>query len=855
MAHLKKDTNETMTYENELFTAATKTSKHPPSLLDFSKINTIIHNEIMIFLTDLNGVIIYANEKCTETLGYAPNELVGIHTRIFNAGTHTDEFYKELWETVLSGNVWSGEITVRRKDGTITWNSMSIFPIVDESNKPYQFLALRTDISAQKKYEKTALQKEKQLHSQFELANNVMGYLDELGNIIYVNQAYHRLLDYSMTQAIGTSIFTYIDPNDLEKAKRHVAEIVKNENSTSSCELNFKSKYGQLFTCEVTLKNLLHDPFIQAIVFHFHDITEQKKIALERNHWNYTDFLTGLPNRRYFENQLLKEINEALDTNRSFAVLIVDIDRFKYINDTFEYKIGDLLLQKFASRLKNAFNEQPFICRMDRDKFAIIFAQADYDFVHKTTSRILSLISKLPFIINEHEFFLTASIGVSIFPFTGETVEALIKNAEISMVKAKKNGRNQYQIFSSTMGIEHFRQFTLRNDARKLLANNELCIFYQPRMNPSTNELMAAEAQIRWNHPKWGTILPAEFIPIAEELGIMAPIGTWIIRNICFQLKNWQEKGIAIKKISLHLSAPQLLQPNFAETISFILEETNVDAKWLEFEIAEDVVNDKAEQIFAVSEKIKALGITFTLANFGGGYASLNNLRNFSCNTIKIAKNLVQGLDKNNDQHKIIESIITLCHRLNKIVVAEGVESNEQLTLLQKLDCDEIQGSFYSEPLDEQRFKEFLKKGKWIKKNEEVSNPIVNRRKHFRIPLSHPLVGTVTIEKIGEKKLNIGNSKVHIQNISQGGLCFRTQLRLPVRPDFFLQFKINIFSTILKVDGHIVWHKEIDEEEHEYGVEFQLSRTEKEHLLKLLNQLQIKKRQSTQFPNRQFFIK
>lgn len=578
--------------------------------LNFNKIKALINNEAFILITDINGVIIYVNEKCSMMVGYESDEIVGKHTRIFKTGHHTMEFYRDLWNTVLSGDIWKGEMNVKRKDGSFTWNFLSIIPLLDENNRPYQFLTLRTDITELKEIEEQARQKEKQLMSLIEL----------------------------------------------EQAR-------------------FYQKIEQM---------------------------------------EYSDYLTGLPNRRNINNRLKEDIEKAKENNSTITILILDLDEFKYVNDTVGHELGDILLMMISSRLKSALGNEIFLGRLGGDEFIIIMPDMDvFGNIQKVGDTLLSAINKKPFNMNGDDFYISSSIGASVYPFSGENKEVLLKHAEMAMYRAKEKGKNQCQIFSPTMNIFSSKQFILRNDLKKALINNEFCIYYQPRFNPYTQEMVSAEALIRWNHPKRGMVSPGEFISMAEESGLIIQIGAWMINNVCQQIKKWEMEKLKIKKISINLSSLQLLQPNFSEMVSSILRETRVDYKWIEFEITESVMIDEEEQVLVTIRQLTNLGITFALDDFGTGYSSLNYLRRFPFETVKIDQSLIKEIQNDPNNYEIVTAIIALCHRLKKEVVAEGVETKDQLLLLQKCHCDQIQGYLYSKPINSYQFKELLKEGKW----------------------------------------------------------------------------------------------------------------------------------------------
>lgn len=826
-----------------------------PNMINFEKINSIISEDTMILIVDIEGYIIYLNDKCAESFNYQPDELIGLHTRTLSTGFHSKEFYRNLWETALAGDLWRNEITDRRKDGSIAWHFMSVFPILDENKQPYQFLTLRTDISEQKEMERRALLIEKQLNSHFEITNDVMGCLDQHGNILYVNTAYERILGYRAIEAVGSKILDIIDQNDIPKAKKLFTELREINGHARTIELHLKSKNNTLITSEVILKNSLHDPMIKGIVFNIRDITEQKKIAHEIKQFSDLDYLTELPNRKAFGRKIAEGILRYDETKSPFAVLLLDIDEFRYINDSFGHGIGDHLLKKLTARMGKILNKNTFMARIGGDEFALIIENAsDTETLVSIASLLITRINEEPFEVQEHQLFLSVSVGISVFPYSGESRETLVKNAEIAMYQAKKNGKNQYQIFSSTMGIDNYKEFTLRNDSRKALINDEFCFHFRPRINPLTNELMSAEALIRWNHPQWGTILPEEFMPLLEESNLIVPIGDWMLRKICYQIKAWEKEKLKVKRISIKLPTQHLSDPNFVDIVASILKETGINPQWLEFEIKEAAMEENEQRTLEPITKLRELGISFSLDDFGIGYSSLINFRKFHCDTIKIDKRLIKDIHEDVETYEIIETVVNLCHKMKRTVVIDGVDKLEQLTLLKELHCGELQGNFYSEPIDVLAYSELLRVGKWSLDVEETA-PIVNRRKYFRVPFVLPLLADMTIERIGIRKLNIGSTEVLIHNLSPGGLCFQSSLRMPAKHDILLQFNSEILGDFIQVTGQIVWMKELENDEYKYGVSFILDDAGTERLIKVLNQLQIQLKRRLILPNSRFLTK
>lgn len=823
--------------------------------INLNEINSVIHREALILITDTNGVIVYLNDKCSAALGYQPIELIGKHTRIFKTGIHSSEFYHDLWETLLSGHNWRGEITAKRKDGSTVWNFLTIFPLYDESSRIYQFLTLRTDITDLKEMEQQALLKDKQIYSFFEvLPDAVAGCINEYGTILYSSPSVEKVLGYKVSERLGLSIFDFISPDTLPDFRKSLEELKKEPGKIISIKVMFKTKSGTNLSCELTAKNYLQDPILKAIVFTYRDMTEQGRFNQLLENMMNNDALTGLPTTVSFEEQVNNGIEHANDNNTILAVILFGLDDFKLINTTFGHHVGDLLLKEFTERCKSMLSEKILMYRMSGDIFIFLMKDIkDIAEIRQIPTDILSLIRKDSFLIEENEIFVSGSMGVSIFPYSGEDSEALLKNAEIAMYRAKNSGKNQYQIFSPTMNLYSYKQYMLRNDSKKALFNNEFRVYYQPRINPLTNEMVSAESLIRWKHPKWGLVMPDEFISMAEESGLIIPIGEWMIRKVCNQIKKWGQENLWMKKVSINLSALQLLQPNFVERVSSIIKELSVNPRWIEFEITETVIIEKEEQVLKTLNKLADLGMTIALDDFGTGYSSLSYLKKFPCKTIKIDKSLIGDIYRDKENHEIISSIITLCHKLNKTVVAEGVENEQQLLILRKLHCDEIQGYLYSKPVDGFEYESFLKDGNRFKDERAEINPNINRRKYFRVSLDVPLVADMTIEQIAGTKVNIGNSEVMVKNISAGGLCFYSNLKLPVSKKIILLFNTEITHIVLNIKGKIVWKEEMESNYYEYGVEFLLNMTEEENLIKILNNFQIKLQDTSNLPGCRFY--
>ncbi|MBD8067391.1 EAL domain-containing protein [Bacillus sp. PS06] len=440
-------------------------------------------------------------------------------------------------------------------------------------------------------------------------------------------------------------------------------------------------------------------------------LIQQSEALIQKNreieYMAYHDSLTGLANRRLFNDELNKQITIAKMSNKPLGVLYLDMDRFKYINDSLGHVIGDKLLQEVARRLELNIREKGLVARVGGDEFIIMLPDMDREMALDVAEKLL-VSFKTPFLIDNFELFVTTCIGLSVFPYDGEDTVTIIKNADAALYRAKEQGKNKYKVFHSGMNIQSYRTFILQNDLRKAISRNELTLVYQPRVEVETGIVTSAEALIRWNHPSWGQILPLEFISLAEETGQIVEIGEWVLKTVCEQINSWKEKGLIPIRIALNYSSQQFLQKNLIEHIEQEIATTGVDSRWLEIEITESVILGNEDIITQTLTQLKKMGITISLDDFGTGYSSLNYLRRFPVNTIKIDKSFIRDLSQQSDSRAIIGAIVALASNLKMSVIAEGVETKEQLDIISDYKCHEFQGFLFSQPVGALEFEVFL---------------------------------------------------------------------------------------------------------------------------------------------------
>ena len=437
-------------------------------------------------------------------------------------------------------------------------------------------------------------------------------------------------------------------------------------------------------------------------------LRRERKLSEQYYEQLITDQLTGLPNRILFQDHLTQALAEARQYETRLAVLFIDLDRFKYINDTLGHKVGDLLLLQVVERLRSCLRDDEALYRLGGDEFIIVEEHTpDKRQAIDLAENILSLVDK-PYMIEGHELFISASIGISWYPEDGEDMETLFKNADMAMYRAKEQGRNNYQVFDVRMNDYAFERLQLEKDLRKALEREEFLVYYQPQIHISTGRIIGMEALVRWQHPQRGMVSPGQFIPLAEETKLIIPIGEWVLRTACAQNKAWQDAGFPHVRVSVNLSAHQFLEPNLAQMVKQVLEETGLAPEFLDLEITESITMNNIDRAIATMHELASLGIQISIDDFGTGYSSLSYLKKFPIHTLKIDQSFVRDIPNDSDDGAIATAIIAMAHSLNLNVIAEGVETADQLEFLGRRGCDEMQGYLVSRPVPAIEFENIL---------------------------------------------------------------------------------------------------------------------------------------------------
>lgn len=545
---------------------------------------------------------------------------------------------------------------------------------------------------------------------------DAMIIVDHEGRMIKINPATSKMFQYEEQELIGNSIFVLFQDDlakdYLENSMIEIHNLGRVSEEFTKKEMIAAKKDGQMFPCEIQLgvKHVQNTYFIACII---RDITTQKKNEEIIKYMAYHDNLTDLPNRRALNITLSEHIKEARKSRTTLGVMFLDMDRFKFINDSLGHTIGDKALQEIAYRLSQTVRDGDFVARIGGDEFSIVLPNTDREAALQVAEKILNTFIQ-PLLINNYELTVTTCIGLSMFPYDGENVIDLLRNADAALYRSKEQGKNKYHVFHSGMDMKSYRSFMMQNDLRKALEKNELELFYQPRVNIETGKVESAEALLRWNHPHWGMISPMEFIPLAEETGQILEIGEWVLKSVCNQINQWKDNGLLPIRVAINFSIQQLLQKNLIDYIEQVLDETGVSPTLLEIEITESVIINNEDMTTRILKQLKTLGIRISIDDFGTGYSSLYYLSRLPVNTLKIDKSFIKGIeDPSGEDRSIITTIILLAKSFNLSVIAEGVETEDQLNFLRKEQCKEVQGYLFSPPVLPDEFQDIIIQGNY----------------------------------------------------------------------------------------------------------------------------------------------
>ena len=571
---------------------------------------------------------------------------------------------------------------------------------------------------------------EAHFRSLIENASDAVMVLDASLQVRYASPSLERVLGFAPEDVVGKSPVQFVNEGDADAMQRALEAAAATPGVGPTLEFRCAGDGAPKYL-EATVANMLDNPAVEGIVINMRDVTERwhteelrgEKIRAEEQirQLGLYDSLTDLPNRHLFKEQLSDAVARADRTGQALVMLSLNLDRFKRINDTLGREVGDLLLKEVASRLTKSLRQTDYVTRNDShaashhiarqggDEFTVLLGDlSQAQEATKVARRILEALSQ-PFNLNGNEIVMSASIGIAVYRLDGNDAESLLKNADAAMHYAKEQGKNNCQYYNDKMNTSAFQKMTLESNLHKALERDEFSLYYQPKIDVASGSTIGVEALIRWRHPDLGLVSPAEFIPMAEESGLIVPIGEWVLDSACAQLRAWQEDGLTPVPVAVNLSAKQFHQQNIAAIVMRALQDHGVDPRLLELEITESTAMRNAEATGTTLRNLKALGVRIAIDDFGTGYSSLSYLKRFPIDSLKIDRSFVTELPGNQDDATIAQAIITMAHALRLKVVAEGVETRAQLEFLTANGCDEIQGYYFSRPLPAEQCTQLLR--------------------------------------------------------------------------------------------------------------------------------------------------
>jgi diguanylate cyclase (GGDEF)-like protein/PAS domain S-box-containing protein len=539
---------------------------------------------------------------------------------------------------------------------------------------------------------------------------------DLAGNITFLNIVGEKMTGWPLREAIGRPVAEILQILDVTSGKAipDPMALAIQQDQPIHLPLNciLVRRDGFQTPVEDTVAPI-HDREgkVTGAVIVFRDVREARELALQVTHTAEHDVLTGLPNRMLLNDRVGQAIAMAPRHLKKVVVLFLDLDGFKHINDSLGHPVGDKLLQSVASRLVKCVGPTDTVSRQGGDEFVVLLSEVEQpEDAAITARRMLQAVAEA-YSIGRNELHITASIGVSVYPDDGLDAETLIKNADTAMYQAKENGRQTYKFFMQAMNVRAVERQEIEESLRRALERNEFALHYQPKVDLKSGEITGAEALIRWTHPTRGLIAPVQFIPVAEECGLILPIGKWVLGEACRQAQAWRSAGLSVGTMAVNISALQFRDEGFLEGLFSILAETGMDPKQLEVELTESVLMKHAESAEAILKALRARGVQVAVDDFGTGYSSLSYLRKFPIDTLKIDQSFIRQISAASEETTLLTTVIRMGRSLNLRVVAEGVETEGELAFLQAQQCDEAQGYYFSRPVPARQFAALLESG------------------------------------------------------------------------------------------------------------------------------------------------
>lgn len=554
---------------------------------------------------------------------------------------------------------------------------------------------------------------------------DIIYLVDEEGRFTFINERVEALLGYSREELIGRHYETIVHPEDLAVAEYAFNERRARPRSSRNLEIrllcknrfleprHFETTHVTIELSAVGLYSASSEPssdFLGSFGI-ARDVSAKKKAEAQLQHQLYHDLLTNLPNRALFRDRVALAINQARRNGEKLAVMFLDLDRFKVINDTLGHVIGDELLQGVAQRLTTCLRESDTLARVGGDEFNLLLpGLKSAEDAQRVAEKVIEALSS-PIHVGEHELYISASIGLAVFPDHGDSPEQLIKNADIAMYHMKGHGKNGHRLFNTAMQASYNRHLELEHGLRKALESAQFLVVYQPQVDLADGRVCGLEALLRWQHPQQGLLSPGAFLQVAEESGLLPEIGAWVLERVCATIRHWRQHGLAVPSVAVNVSASQLEQPGFVERVKDTLKRHGLDGSDIELEITENALLADMEDSVDKLKRLSAAGVRIAIDDFGTGYSSMAYLQQLPLHTLKIDRSFISALRSAGDQAAIVDAIVAMGHGLGLSLVSEGIENEVQMRYMQRLRCQLGQGFLFSMPIDESEVEMLLESG------------------------------------------------------------------------------------------------------------------------------------------------
>lgn len=678
---------------------------------ELSDVKYALDQSAIVAITDQRGAIQYVNEQFCQISKYTKEELLGVDHRILNSGRHPREFFKELWATIGSGKIWRGEIRNRAKDDSYYWVYTTIVPFLNEKGRPYQYVSIRHDITEKKKMEEEIQRsKEEKFRLITENSSDLVAIVDAEKRFVYAAPSFGHVLGYTLSSLEGKDMPGFVNAADQATVAAELDAILTGRRDASHMEFKIMAADGSMLDVDMNANPVLNqDGTVEKIVVAMRDIREKKKSEQLLRHLANHDALTGLPNRRVLIHELKRLLKQPASQSSRFAVMYLDLDRFKHINDTWGHETGDGVLIEATRRISAAAGSGNTVCRLGGDEFTVLLQ--DIELEQKIQYIAVDILERFhrPFELDGKLHDISTSIGIAIFPEDGKDADTLLTRADHALYAAKELGRNQYAFFHKIMEEKSLERLLIENEMRKALSLNQFSLTYQPRVDLETERLIGMEVRAAWQHPELGSIDPDQFIPLAVETGLILPLGDWMLKEGCRQSMAWQNNGLPPLRMIINVSAKQLNQARFLERLKQTLQETGMRPEMLELEMSLPVF-EQLDHSGYILQGLKDAGILLSVSGFCAEDGLFSYILRTPVDEVKIDASFLSDLGENQHTRSIVSAIATIAQTLGVEVVADGVKNRGQLEIRKGDGCRKAQGAYFGDPLSQEEFEHYLEK-------------------------------------------------------------------------------------------------------------------------------------------------